>query len=88
MAKGSGNKVEVEEKSKEICCKAWGLEIKYRSNRSRMKILLELLRTLEGQEALDRDCRSTSEKFRELFTKIGVAIPAAYVAEFLRGGLR
>lgn len=78
--------VRVEEESKEIYCEALGLEY-----RSKMKRIIEILETPEGQAELEQHCGSTATKFRNLFAGIGAHIPAAgivaVVCEFLKGGL-
>ena len=87
MAKKTRNWVKVEESSKEITCKALGLEY-----RSKVKRIIKVLGTPEGQAELDLHCGSTATKFKDLLAGIGTHIPAAGIVavalEFLKGGLR
>ena len=87
MAKKKRNGVKVEEKSKEICCKALGFEY-----RSKMVRIIEVLGAPEGQAELDLHCGSTATRFKDLLAGIGTHIPAAGIVavalEFLKGGLR
>ena len=87
MAKKARAGVKVEETSKEITCKALGLEY-----RSKMKRIIEILETPGSQAELDLHCGSTATKFKDLLAGIGTHIPAAGIVavalEFLKGGLR
>ena len=89
MAKKTRTRVKVEESSKEITCKALGLEYRSRTNIVR---IIEILGTPEGQAELDLHCGSTATKFKDLLAGIGTHIPAAGIVavalEFLKGGLK
>ena len=87
MAKKTRTGVKVEETSKEIYCKALGLEY-----RSKMKRIIEVLETPEGQAELEQHCGATATKFKDLLAGMGTHIPAAGIVavamEFVKGGLR
>jgi len=87
MAKKTRNAVKIEEESKEITCKALGLEY-----RSKMKRIIEILETPGSHAELDLHCGSTATKFKDLLAGIGTHIPAAGIVavamEFVKGGLK
>lgn len=80
MAKRTKHEAQLENECTEVSYKGKKLEVKYKKLRA-------VLESEEGQEALDKHCKSTATKFREMFAEIGASIPGAFVAELIWKGL-